>query len=97
MSQLYTPAEYAAFCSSDAVQAPLPSDTPTRAFWTHGETGCNPLARGGCDDPLPDAVDVCIIGSGITGVSCAYHLSELARKEGFLMRVAILEARDFCE
>jgi glycine/D-amino acid oxidase-like deaminating enzyme len=62
------------------------------------------LAAEGSDGPFTGDADICIIGSGITGVSAAYHLA-LAAERGDLpradnsgpLRVVILEARDFCE
>ena len=63
--------------------------------------GLNPLAREGSSGPLTTDADVCIIGSGITGVSVAYHLSELLKKDNEIqsdqLSVVIFEARDFCE
>lgn len=77
---------------------PYPHPNPTKSFWTDGEPGCNPLASAGGNSPVPEQVDVCIIGSGLTGVSCAYHLAQLV-ESGVTgpMKVVILEARDFCE
>jgi hypothetical protein len=83
---------------------PLPSDSlpvsnSTHSFWMHGAPDANPLARVGSTGPLTPNPDVCIIGSGITGVSVAYHLSKLLGSEATLQRalnIVILEARDFC-
>lgn len=77
--------------------AGLPVPNPSRAFWTHGEPDCNPLAREGSDGPLASDADVCIIGSGITGVSCAYHLAQLQGRHDHPLKIVILEARDFCQ
>jgi glycine/D-amino acid oxidase-like deaminating enzyme len=65
----------------------------------HGAPGVNPLARVGSTGPLTADADICIIGSGITGVSVAYHLSKLLGDDATLQRalnIVILEARDFC-
>ena len=80
----------------------FPVHNATRSFWMAGAPGVNPLAREGSSGPLTTDADVCIIGSGITGVSVAYHLSELLKKDNHHTRsdslsVVILEARDFCE
>lgn len=76
----------------------LPVDNPTIPFWS-SQPGDNPLSREGADGPLPDQVDICIIGSGITGVGFAYHISELLKNSKDCtvpLKVLILEARDFC-
>jgi glycine/D-amino acid oxidase-like deaminating enzyme len=68
--------------------AQLPSD-PTQSFWLTD----NPLAREGANAALPtNELDVLIVGSGISGVSAAYHLASKAHG----LKVAIFEARDFC-
>ncbi|KAG8928723.1 hypothetical protein FRC02_006535 [Tulasnella sp. 418] len=82
----------------ESLPSPLPTPNPTKAFWTHGEDGCNPLAREGSEGPLTRDADICIIGSGITGVSTAYHLIQKfsAEKSLLPLKIVILEARDFC-
>jgi glycine/D-amino acid oxidase-like deaminating enzyme len=65
----------------------------------HGAPGVNPLARVGSSGSLTTDADICIIGSGITGVSVAYHLSKLLGSDATLQRamnIVVLEARDFC-
>ncbi|KIJ65352.1 hypothetical protein HYDPIDRAFT_174844 [Hydnomerulius pinastri MD-312] len=85
--------------------AGLPSRNPTSSFWTHSSPDANPLAREGSEGSLTTDADICIIGSGITGVGVAYHLSEAvvsaqsqlaATTTNAPLRVVILEARDFC-
>ncbi len=47
----------------------------------------------------PAEADICVIGSGITGVSVAYHLSKLFGNNATsqeALSVVIFEARDFC-
>ncbi|TFK68906.1 FAD dependent oxidoreductase [Pluteus cervinus] len=77
--------------------ATLPVPNPTRSFWVD-TPGANPLAREGSDGPLTNDADVCIIGSGITGVSAAYHLSKIAATRSLQspLKAVIVEARDFC-
>ncbi|KAJ6472430.1 FAD dependent oxidoreductase-domain-containing protein [Mycena sanguinolenta] len=81
--------------------ADLPHSDPTHAFWTHSP-GANPLAAEGSAGALTEDADVCIIGSGITGVSAAYHLANAVEDGAFPLardnkvRAVILEARDFC-
>ncbi|KAJ6480946.1 FAD dependent oxidoreductase [Mycena sanguinolenta] len=78
--------------------ADLPHSDPTHSFWTHSP-GANPLAAEGSAGALTEDADVCIIGSGITGVSAAYHLANAVEVGAFrdnTVRAVILEARDFC-
>ncbi|EMD39375.1 hypothetical protein CERSUDRAFT_82107 [Gelatoporia subvermispora B] len=78
--------------------ASLPVPNPTKSFWINSP-GANPLAGEGSEGPLTSDADVCIIGSGITGVSAAYHFSQLLEygpTPQKPLRVVILEARDFC-
>ena len=77
----------------------LPVSNSTRSFWMHGAPDVNPLARIGSTGPLTANADICIIGSGITGVSVAYHLSKLFGDDATFqdaLNIVILEARDFC-
>ncbi|KAJ7694587.1 FAD dependent oxidoreductase [Mycena rosella] len=79
----------------------LPVPNPTRSFWID-TPHANPLAAEGSEGPFTDDADVCIIGSGITGVSAAYHLATAVERGDIPttadkpLRVLILEARDFC-
>ncbi|OSC96675.1 FAD dependent oxidoreductase [Trametes coccinea BRFM310] len=82
----------------DAAPAPLPVPNPTKSFWID-TPGANPLAKEGSEGPLTADADIAIIGSGITGVSAAYHLSRLLAQAGNTersLKIVILEARDFC-
>jgi hypothetical protein len=79
--------------------ASFPVANPTRSFWTDATPGVNRLARVGSTGPLTVEADICIIGSGITGVSVAYHLSKLFGDDATSLdklSIVILEARDFC-
>ncbi|KAJ3762207.1 FAD dependent oxidoreductase [Lentinula raphanica] len=80
--------------STEAADECLPAQNPTESFWLN-TPNANPLAKEGSTGDLPAVADVCIIGSGITGVSVAYHLATQAQQEKPL-KVIILEARDFC-
>ncbi|KAG9224333.1 hypothetical protein CCMSSC00406_0004832 [Pleurotus cornucopiae] len=77
--------------------ASLPVRNPTKSFWID-TPGANPLAKEGSSGDLTSDADVCIIGSGITGVSAAYHLAKAANAsdDNFDLKIVILEARDFC-
>ncbi|KAI0630444.1 FAD dependent oxidoreductase [Trametes polyzona] len=82
----------------DSKPAPLPVPNPTKSFWID-TPDANPLAKEGSEGPLTADADIAIIGSGITGVSAAYHISRLfAAKDDATkpLKVVILEARDFC-
>jgi FAD dependent oxidoreductase len=81
--------------SSDTPAAPLPVPNPTKSFWLNNP-GANPLAKEGSDGLLTTDADICIIGSGITGVSTAYHLAQNLNQIDRPTQVVILEARDFC-
>ncbi|KAG6834925.1 hypothetical protein H0H93_006318 [Arthromyces matolae] len=72
----------------------LPVPNSTHSFWIN-TPGANPLAKEGSEDDLDTEVDVCIIGTGITGVSAAYHLSKAQEGRESPLKVTILEARDF--
>lgn len=84
---------------------PLPVESPTKSFWLD-TPGANPLAEQGSTGELTRDADVCVVGSGITGVSAAWHLSKLlgnstARNDSGeevqrQRSVVILEARRFC-
>ncbi|PIL27976.1 hypothetical protein GSI_09920 [Ganoderma sinense ZZ0214-1] len=79
--------------------APLPVPNPTKSFWIDSAPDANPLAKHGSDGPLTHDADICIVGSGITGVSAAYHISRLLADQppsDSPLKVVILEARDFC-
>ncbi|KAI0028593.1 FAD dependent oxidoreductase-domain-containing protein [Vararia minispora EC-137] len=92
------PPEYTAQAAQHAFAfTTLPVENPTHSFWTHGAPDANPLARVGSTGPLPPAADVCVVGSGISGVSVAHHLAHLLSAHPVpSVRVAIFEARDFC-
>ncbi|KDN49010.1 hypothetical protein RSAG8_02363, partial [Rhizoctonia solani AG-8 WAC10335] len=89
---------FAAFNQSSPCTAPLPTPNPTKSFWLDSEASANPLGQVGSTGPLSKVADIVIIGSGITGCSAAYHLSQLFQRSGVKKNqsVVILEARDFC-
>ncbi len=68
----------------------LPVPNPTKSFWIN-TPGANPLADEGSHGRLTQEADLCIIGSGMSGVSAAYYLSKSN------LSVVILEAREFCQ
>ncbi|KAH9964389.1 FAD dependent oxidoreductase [Lactifluus volemus] len=91
-------AQFEAMSELPSESTSFPVANPTRSFWTDATPGVNRLARAGSTGPLTVDADICIIGSGITGVSVAYHLSKLFgddTSQGKLS-IVILEARDFC-
>ncbi|KAJ7593915.1 FAD dependent oxidoreductase-domain-containing protein [Mycena floridula] len=77
--------------------ASLPVPNPTASFWLDSP-GASPLATEGSTGPLTKDADICIIGSGITGVSAAYHLAKLFANDTSRppIKATILEARNFC-
>lgn len=85
---------------TDHPPASLPVPNSSRSFWID-TPGANPLATEGSQGSLVDDADVCIIGSGITGISAAYHLATTfaeKRPHGKSnVKAVILEAREFCQ
>jgi FAD dependent oxidoreductase len=79
----------------DNPAAPLPVPNSTKSFWLN-TPGASPLAKEGSHGPFTTDADICIIGSGITGVSTAYHLAQKLDQVDRPIKVVILEARDFC-
>lgn len=82
---------------------PLPVANATVSLWL-ANPGVLPSPTEGSEGELISDADLCIIGSGITGVSAAYHLAQtFATGEHNLkdnrapLKVAILEAREFCK
>ncbi len=81
--------------------ASLPVDNPTKSFWINSPNA-NLLAGEGSEGPLTDDADICIIGSGMTGVSSAYHIAKAVEELGLKdassnIKAVVLEARDFCQ
>jgi hypothetical protein len=81
------------------LQSVLPVPNPTEPFWL--DIGNNPeydLAKSGSIGPLTSDAEICIIGSGSSGISAAYHLSKLLKDSGDSeTKIVLLEARDFCQ
>lgn len=84
---------------TESASESFPASNATHSFWMDGALDVNPLARAGSTGPLTANADICVIGSGITGVSVAYHLSKLFGNNETsqdALSVVVLEARDFC-
>lgn len=81
--------EYRALKERIDTSPDLPVDAPTVPFCTVPPVQL-PIDN---DSPLPSHVDVLVIGSGITGVSCT---RTLLRHGPPGLRVLVLEARDVC-
>ena len=69
--------------------AGLPSSNSTCSFWVDSSPDASPLVHEGSTGLLITDTDMCIIGSGITGISVAYHLLQavkmtFSRQETFL-------------
>ncbi|KAK7685831.1 hypothetical protein QCA50_011177 [Cerrena zonata] len=83
------------------IRAGLPVANSTRSFW-FTDPNVLPSPKHGSEGPLTDDADICIIGSGITGTSTAYHLAKSFSEGGFVkdlnrpVKAVILEAREFC-
>ncbi|KAI0091391.1 DAO-domain-containing protein [Irpex rosettiformis] len=75
----------------------LPVPNATTPYWTrYLSKDHTPSLDHGSKGPLTKDADICIIGSGITGVSAAYHLYKAVVQDGRPLNVVILEAREFC-
>ncbi|CAK7227089.1 hypothetical protein SBRCBS47491_006450 [Sporothrix bragantina] len=76
----------------------LPRDHPTTPFWQDPPDAAVADLRS--TPELPSAVDVVIVGSGITGASIAYHLLGLGKtdnsKASLPPSILMLEARQAC-
>ncbi len=81
--------EYSAVQKRVNLSPGLPVNDPTLPYWT-----VPPINLPTRDNTaLPTHIDVLIIGSGITGVSCARTLLNKGHPG---LRVLVLEARDVC-
>lgn len=69
---------------------PFPSPNPTKSHWI--EEYRSPLDNFRSTPDLPYKSDIVIIGSGLTGVSAAYHLVIANPK----LKILLLDARGFC-
>lgn len=81
-------AEYHSVIKRVDLSPGLPVNEPTLPFWA-----VPPANLPTRNTSLPKHVDVLVIGSGITGVSC---VRTLLKKGPPGLRVLVLEARDVC-
>jgi NADH dehydrogenase FAD-containing subunit len=78
----------------------LPSLNSTTSFWLDLPPEDSPLADVGSTGSLTQDADICVIGSGITGVGVVWHLVKDLQgslEEGTKMQIVLLEARQFCK
>jgi hypothetical protein len=73
-------------------QASLPTPNSTKSFW-HSEPSKYLLGHR-TTSSLPTKADIVIIGSGISGSSAAYHLSQYDNVKD--LSIVMLEAREAC-
>lgn len=71
----------------------FPCSTSTTPFW---RTELHPLDSHRSTPDLPDITDIAIIGSGMSGVSTAYHIIEASKTRSEVPSITILEARQLC-
>ena len=69
--------------------AGLPCSNQTRSFWVDSSPDASPLAREDSTGLLTTDADVYAIGSGITGVGVAYHLSQIVETSLGPLKVVI--------
>jgi len=78
----------------------LPAPNASSSFWLDSP-GANPLANEGSNGSLTGDADVCVIGSGITGIGAVWNLVKGFRERPRVRRenltVVVFEAREFCE
>ncbi|KAM0751766.1 DAO-domain-containing protein [Meredithblackwellia eburnea MCA 4105] len=87
---------------NDLPPCALPQPNPLPSFWTANFS--SPLTDAGKDEPLPEEVDIVVIGSGLTGVSTVARLVQGLMEEegdgviaeGKTVKIVVLEARQFC-
>ncbi|OAQ91324.1 FAD dependent oxidoreductase [Purpureocillium lilacinum] len=70
----------------------LPVDNPTASYWLSDP---HPLAKFRSSDAVPDETDIAIIGTGMAGVSTAYHILKQC-KSATPPSITLLDARDAC-
>ena len=78
----------------------LPSLNSTTSFWLDLPPGESPLANAGSTGSLTQDADICVIGSGITGVGVVWHLVKNLQdslEDGAKIKIVLLEARQFCK
>ena len=78
----------------------LPSLNSTTSFWLDLPPEESPLANVGSTGSLTQDADICVIGSGITGVGVVWHLVKNLQdslEDGAKMKIVLLEARQFCK
>lgn len=78
----------------------LPSLNSTTSFWLDLPPEECPLADVGSTGSLTQDADICVIGSGITGVGVVWHLVKNLQdslEDHAKMKIVLLEARQFCK
>ena len=78
----------------------LPSLNSTTSFWLDLPPEETPFANVGSTGSLTQDADICVIGSGITGVGVVWHLVKNFQdslEDGAKMKIVLLEARQFCK
>lgn len=78
----------------------LPSLNSTTSFWLDLTPEESPLANVGSTGSLTQDADICVIGSGITGVGVVWNLVKNLRdslEDHAKMKIVLLEARQFCK
>jgi hypothetical protein len=94
------PVHHGAAASVTGPRVSLPSLNSTTSFWLDLPPEESPLANVGSTGSLTQDADICVIGSGITGVGVVWHLVKSLQdslKDGAKMKIVLLEARQFCK
>ena len=87
--------------TTPGLRVSLPSLNSTTPFWLDLPPEDRPLADVGSTGSLTQDADICVIGSGITGVGVVWHLVNDLQKSledgDAKMKIVLLEARQFCK
>jgi hypothetical protein len=71
----------------------LPVPTYTVPYW---RTQLHAIDSHRSSETLPEQCDIAIIGSGMAGVTTAYHLCKQSKMQGREPSIVMLEAREVC-
>ena len=74
-------------------QVGLPAENPLSSYWLKDP---HPLAAFRSSDNVPSQCDIAIIGTGMAGVTTAYHILSDPTFGATKPKIVLLEARQAC-